>query len=107
MLPTAISNDELKPHHVPLADAAWKDIVRFAHTFNGYLEAGSLEAAGALANRYANASSNLLATLTLEELRICLFFEQRRWNHYGGKPEGEDMNYIRTLVEQIRSRVHE
>lgn len=100
-----ISSDELKSSDVPSADADWKEIVQFAHTLDGYLEAGSLDAASTIANKYLNASPKLLDALTLAELRISLFFEQRRWNHYGRKPEGDDLNYIRSLVEEIRSRV--
>ena len=105
MLRTTISKSELKSRDIPLSNAEWKDIVRFAHTFNGFLEAGSFEDAGTLANKYLNAPSNLLAVSTLSELRICLFFEQRRWNHDGREPEGENLMYIRLLVEEIRSRV--
>jgi len=105
MLPTAIANNELKSSDIPPLDAEWKDIVRFAQTFNGYLEAGSLADAGALANKHRGAVPKTLVALNLTELRICLFFEQRRWNHFGRKPEGEDLKYIRSLVEEIRSRV--
>jgi hypothetical protein len=34
-----------------------------------------------------------------------LFFEQRRFNHFGREPEGEDLNYIRSLIDRIRSFV--
>ena len=42
---------------------------------------------------------------SLTDLRTCLFFEQRRWRHFGEDPEGEDMAYIREVVEKIRGRV--
>ena len=105
MLRTTISNDELKLHDVPPSDAEWKDIALFARTFNGYSE-GSLADAGALANRYRGVAPLDLAALTLTEVRVCLFFEYRRCNHIGGKPEGEDLKYIRSLVNEIRARLN-
>jgi hypothetical protein len=41
----------------------------------------------------------------LEKLRIALFFEQRRWRHFGDVPEGADLSYISALVAQIRAAV--
>jgi hypothetical protein len=41
----------------------------------------------------------------LAELRNCLFFEPRRWNHYGHAPDEEAMKSIRRLVAQIRAKV--
>ena len=38
-------------------------------------------------------------------LRIALFFEQRRWRHFGEVAEGDDLAYIRALVDAIRSGV--
>ena len=42
--------------------------------------------------------------LTLTELRTCLFFEQRRWRHYGYDPGEEDMVYLAALMDGIRSK---
>ena len=41
----------------------------------------------------------------LADLRACLFFEQRRWHHFGDTPDEESMTYIWALVEAIRNRV--
>lgn len=35
---------------------------------------------------------------TFEELRGCLYFEQRRWRHFGNNPAGEDADAIRKLA---------
>src|ERR1700739_3599476 len=105
MMQTTIPNAQLKADEIPTPEADWKEIVQFARTFNGYAEAGSLANAGDLANEYRASAATDRKPLTLRELRICLFFEYRRWKHTGGKPEGADLQYIRFLVERIRDRV--
>jgi hypothetical protein len=97
MLCFPIDNDDLRLADVPPRSADWKDIVKFAHTFDGYSAHGSFEACGAIANQRSNA--------TLTDLRTCLFFEQRRWNHYGREPDADTMEYIRSLLDQIRSKL--
>ncbi len=41
---------------------------------------------------------------TFEELRCCLFNEQRRWRHFGYDPEGEDLTAILELHKAICER---
>ena len=69
--------------------------VRFAHSFNGYEYAGSLEACAAIANG-GNASS-------LSELRCALFFEARRDRHSGGYTDVTAT--VRDLLRQIKDKV--
>ena len=38
---------------------------------------------------------------TFEELRLCLFFEQRRWRHFGEGPVGADWQAIQALYRAI------
>ena len=38
----------------------------------------------------------------LDELRAALFFEQRRYHHFGEGPDGVDLDYIQALVGAIR-----
>jgi hypothetical protein len=40
----------------------------------------------------------------MTELRTCLFYEQRRWRHFGEVPDEAAMSYIREVLEQIRVR---
>ena len=82
---------------IPENDANWYVISMFALQFDGYKECGSCEACAAIAN------AGLDTTLT--ELRICLFFEDRRWRHFGEDPDEANMVYIRSLVEKIRDKV--
>jgi hypothetical protein len=97
MLPTPIDNEHLRSTDVPTRSADWKEIVQFSHTFNGYEAHGSHAACAAIANARRHE--------TLTDLRTCLFFEQRRWNHRGGFPDAVAMEYIRSLLDQIRDKV--
>lgn len=38
---------------------------------------------------------------TFEELRCCLFFEQRRYRHFGCEPEGEDLKAVLDLHQAV------
>ena len=85
------------PESVPADDAPWSEVARFARTFNAYDFHGSFAAVGEIANqRRCN---------TLVDLRTCLFFEQRRWNHFGTEPDSEAFAYIQSIVREIRQRV--
>lgn len=42
---------------------------------------------------------------SITELRTCLFFEQRRWRHYGFDPDEQAMEYILALVDRMREEV--
>ena len=41
---------------------------------------------------------------SFEELRCCLFFEQRRWRHFGYDPEGQDLMTIHELYNAVCER---
>jgi hypothetical protein len=92
-----IPNESLRESDVPSPDASWDEIWTFALTFDGYAAHGSFDACAEIANQRRHE--------TLSELRTCLFFEQRRWRNYWGQPEGDDSQYIRSLVEGIREHV--
>jgi hypothetical protein len=92
-----LNSQTLLLSQIPSADAEWVEIVRFAHTFNGDKYWGSRERCSEIANARQMD--------TLEDLRTCLFFEQRRWNHFGEAPDANAMRYIRSLISQIRAKV--
>lgn len=88
---------QLSLDRVPDSGAPWTEIIRFAMTFDGYEEHGSFERCAEIANaRRAD---------TLSDLRTCLFFEVRRWRHFGDGPVASEQVYVRELVERIRERV--
>ena len=40
---------------------------------------------------------------TLQELRACLWFEQRRWRFMGREPDTEGMRYAASLIRAMRN----
>lgn len=92
-----IHNRDLTLADIPPSQAGWDVIGAFALTFDGYRHWGSFEACAEVANARRGSS--------LTELRTCLFFEQRRWRHFGDEPDAGAMAYIWDLVESIRARV--
>jgi hypothetical protein len=87
---------------VPGADAPWLPIWEFALTYDGYNRAGGFDKAGDLANRAADDWRNDGSLPPdLHAARIALFFEQRRWRHFGYDPGPDDERYIRALVATI------
>jgi hypothetical protein len=92
-----INNSDLRGDQVPDGEAEWPAIWEFALTFDGYSHWGSTERCADIANSRRNE--------TLTELRTCLFFEQRRYHHFGQVPHGDDEKYVRELVSAIRHRV--
>ncbi len=103
-----IPNPQLTLKMIPNSQAGWDVIGAFALNFNGFEYWGSFEACGEkaeTAQKIYNNSAELPASLTL--LRTCLFFEQRRWRHYGYAPDEPAMRYIRALVAAIAEHVRQ
>ena len=96
-LPEPLPNELLTLKRIPLSTASWEEISAFALTFDGYRENSSNDRCAEIANQRRHNS--------LSDLRTCLFFEQRRWHHFGDDPDEAAMVYIRSLVEQIRDWV--
>lgn len=92
-----IQNEQLRAADVPEPNADWSTISTFALSFDGYGVHGSFERCAEIANACRSES--------LTDLRTCLFFEQRRWRHFGEVPDADAMVYIRSLLEQIRRRL--
>lgn len=92
-----ISNANLTLTMIPGPDAGWYDISAFALQFDGYQVCGSFEECAKIANSAGEK--------TLTELRTCLFFEQRRWRHFGEDPDEKAMVYIRGIIEKIRAKI--
>jgi hypothetical protein len=92
-----IADSDLTLTDIPTVDATWENISKFALTYSGYEVCGSFEACADIANAQRHES--------LADLRTCLFFEQRRWRHFGYDPDDETMVYIRGIVKQIREYV--
>jgi len=92
-----LANNELTLTCIPASDANWRSIAEFAHSFNGYSAWGSFEKCAEIASARRNG--------TLTELRTCLFFEERRWHHFGELPDEQAMDYIGGVLSKIRAKV--
>ena len=101
-----IPNEDLTEQVLPSPDADWWQIWEFALAFDGYGHWGSFDECADLGNRWAAAyARNKALPESLTELRTCLFFEQRRWHHFGDDPHETAERYIRDLLAEIRRRV--
>lgn len=96
-----IPHGQLREEHLPRAGAQWTKIVPFASSFNAYEELGGFEPA-ALA---ANCKAQDLGSCSLTDLRAALFFEYRRYNHFGYDPEPDEMIRLHSLIEAIRGKI--
>lgn len=78
-------------------------------TFDGYYYMGHTKARGTCGDFANQLKENWQRTgqllQTLSHLRCCLFFEQRRYHHFGSSPEGENADYISALLQAIREKV--
>lgn len=92
-----ISTAKLEVKHIPAVDASVEELIRFAHTFNGYDRWGSFERCAEIANARDHS--------TIDTLRTCLFIEARRWRHSGETPDEDAIRYWRLLVMTIRERL--
>lgn len=101
-----ISNQDLREGDIPGPQAHWEVVEEFALSFNGYKRHGSFARCASIANQYEAAyKKNRAVPKTLDDLRTCLFFEQRRWRHVGQFPDTAAMRYIRALVTTIRKAI--
>lgn len=92
-----IPDDELRADWIPTIRSEWRQISRFGHSFDGYA------AFGGDCARLANEG----APATLPELRAVLFYELRRWRHFGYEPDAAAMKKFDWLLESIREKVKE
>jgi len=94
-----VNDRDLKLDDLPPAGSNFSLISKFAHTFDGYQEAGSFEQCAEIAKSPNPAS--------ITDLRICLFFWFRSMRHTDAPvSEGEEKR-IRDVVEQIRELLEE
>lgn len=97
-----IPNKDLKRSDVPDADAEWQTIWQFAHLYHPWVDQ---RVAGDLAN--AIQKHHYLHGVypqNLHALRVCLWFEWRRYRHFGWNPlEDRGGKYVRGLVRTIQT----
>lgn len=106
--PVPIATAELRIEDLPGTSARSDSYHRFALSFNGYERMGSLRRCGRIANEsieHWRRTGELPDDL--DELRACLFFEQRRWHHYGDDFDEGTMRYLEALVGKLRRLLEE
>ena len=96
-----IPSDNLTVDMLPGSEATENDFFVFALTFNGY---EALADCAEIANKSVRAFAEH-GTLpeSLDELRGCLFYEQRRKRHCDSDACEEDLRYYNALVDAMRT----
>jgi hypothetical protein len=92
-----IATAKLEVKHLPPDDADVYELIKFAHTFDGYARWGSFAKCAEIANARDHS--------TIDKLRTCLFFEARRWRHFGETPDDDALQYWQSLVAGISERM--
>lgn len=85
---------------LPATYADWGEYARFAASFQPRSRDDASELGSWALARWRRTGE---VPETLEELRTCLWFEQRRWSFHGRAPDAETMRYCAALVRAIRS----
>jgi len=70
--------------------------------FNGYERWGSFEKCAEIAEAWLTRYKIRETPPTLTEYGTCLFFEARRWRHYGYDPNENAVMYFHALTDSIR-----
>lgn len=104
--PRQIADSDLTLDDLPAPDAREDAYHTFALSMSGYERTGSFADCAELANTALEQwlSSGSLPQ-TLRDLRCALFFEQRRWHHYGEGFDEQAFVYVKALVSAIRVHV--
>jgi len=99
---SAIANASLRETDVP-DRGDWDAVSEFALSYDGYAYWDDLPE---LANRFVQRwTRDRSLPTTLDELRGCLFYEQRRWHHFGEDPAGRSADYMQAIVDAVRALV--
>jgi hypothetical protein len=93
---TYILTRELAMSDIPNADAPLKKINEFARTFS-LGEVGNEVEEISLDSRFDD--------LSIKQLRYILYYEQRRWNHFGRDYDTETELRIRLLLREIKIKL--
>jgi len=101
-----IPNSQLIEKDIPSSKATWRKILPFALTFDGYEHWGTFKKCREVSQQGITLyKSKQALTLSMTDLRTCLFFEAMRWRHLEKEPTKQGLGYILALSEAIRARV--
>ncbi|HMK63178.1 MAG TPA: hypothetical protein VK386_06130 [Acidimicrobiales bacterium] len=95
----AVPNGRLTSDAVPGPGAVWEEVEEFALSYDGY---GYWSDVAELARRTLQRwTRDHGLPHNLDELRGCLFYEERRWHHFGREPLGPSRQYFDALLAAI------
>jgi hypothetical protein len=97
-----IQSGELRETDLPSSYSEWSDYAQFAVTFAPRDREVCREIASDAFARWRRTGD---VPRTLEELRACLWFEQRRWRFLSREPDTEGMRYAGALIRAMRAHV--
>jgi len=97
-----IQTGELRETDLPNSYGEWSDYARFALTFAPNDREVCRELASDAFARWRRTAE---VPRRLEELRACLWFEQRRWRFQGREPDAEGMRYVCALIRAMRAHI--
>jgi hypothetical protein len=100
MYAAPIHTGELRQGDLPNSWGEWGDYARFALTFAPRDREECQEFAS---DCFAHWRHTGQLPQTLDQLRACLWFEQRRWGFLGRDPDPEGMRYAADLVRAMRA----
>jgi hypothetical protein len=103
MYAAQIHTGELRETDLPNGYCEWQDYARFAVTFSPEDREVCRELASDSFSRWRRTGD---VPRRLEELRACLWFEQRRWRFLGREPDSEGMRYAGVLIRAMRPHLH-
>lgn len=97
-----IQTGELRETDLPVGYGDWSDYAKFAVTFAPRDREQCTEAASDSFARWRRTGE---LPRTLEALRACLWYEQRRWRFLGREPDSEGMRYAGALIRAMRTHL--
>ena len=95
----ALPNAALSADLVPAGSAPWEAVQEFALSYDGYRYWSDV---AELARRaFELWARERVLPVDLDEMRGCLFYEQRRCHHAGREPLGRHALYVEALLRAI------
>ena len=99
---TVDTADDVRAEDLPPSSAEWRDYARFALTYTPPSNDSCSELATAAVARWVRSGE---LPRTLDDLRGCLWFEQRRWRFLARDPDAQGMRYCGAIVRAMRALV--
>ncbi len=99
----AVPNAQLRVHGIPERGDTWDAVSSFSLSYDGY---AYWDDVCELATRHIrNWTRHHTLPVSIDEVRACLFYEQRRWHHFGEDPNGRGEQYVWALLDTLRNLV--